>query len=287
MKTLIFIVFAVTHSAHAQFKNASLETNLNTCRAVDLRQSDLNRPQSQVFMDVDGMEADTNFCGYFSSALLISQQVGISVSQIDYTFQIIVNGRSDQKPLGFCGQKAVDAYRGRNSQDFVQAFADFVHQLNPNAKIDPNGLFEMNKSEKQKIGQWLDKVCGERIPMPTFKTTTIGLKTEGLLQVVDELMSATEIGEEIDRLLDKGQFVSYGHGFHLVTIAGRTEDCRYIIQDSIPESAWNKFGGLKVSLSAPEDEADITFENQFFQYWPRTILLKNVKRIEYAQTTGR
>lgn len=137
----------------------------------------------------------------------------------------------------------------------------------------------MNADELQKVIQWLNGICGQRIQAPDFKWTAIEISNPSVPG--DMGMSATEIGDKIDQLLDKGHFVSYKHAFHEVTIVGRTEDCRYIIQDSIPESAWNHDGGLKVSLSAPEDQSQITFENQHFQYWPRAILLKNVVSIDY------
>lgn len=278
-----------------------------SCRAVDLRRPDLNRPQSQIFISADGTETDSAMCASFSSALLISQVLGISVSPVDYAFQSslpkileaikqfhqlgvptsediseINSALQSNKKIGFCSQEAVDAYFGKKQNYFIQAFNDSVHQINSSKSA--SDFEQMLVSELQKLGQWLNDICSKRIQSPPHEFLTIETKAANYVpnQPGYTLMSKSGVGGEIDRLLNAGHFVSYVHAFHAVTIVGRTEDCRYIIQDSIPESAWtNIFGGLKASLSGQEDQDQITFENQHFQYWPRSILLKNLVKIRY------
>lgn len=258
----------------------------NSCRSVDLRRPELNRPQSQVYI-ADGKEIDAGLCASFSSALLTSQLLGISVNPVDYAFQnnLTMLDRSRKSP-GYCRQKAMDAYLGKKQSDFIQAFADYVRQVNGQV---PTHLVEMDPNKVQKVVQWLNNICGERIQGPPDEWITIDLRSGSSVATTSSypMMSASEMGDKIDQLLDAGHFVGYTHAFHAVTIVGRTEDCRYIIQDSIPESAWNNDGGLKVSLKAEEDQDQITFENQHFQYWPRAILLKNVARIEYVESSAR
>jgi hypothetical protein len=259
----------------------------SSCHGVDLRRPDLNQPQSQVFKDADGKVTDSGQCANFSSALLTSQLLGISINAIDFAFQnnLTIMDRDRNSP-GFCRQEAVDAFLAKKQNGFIQVFGDYVRQVSGQIPIH---LIEMNPSDLQKVTQWLNDICGERIQDPPGEWTTIDLKPKGSIAVAYNypMMDAAEMGDKIDHLLDAGRFVSYTHSFHTVTIVGRTEDCRYIIQDSIPESAWNVFGGLKVSLSAQSDQDQITFENQFFQYWPRAILLKNAARIWFVETPAR
>lgn len=268
------------------------------CQGVDLRRPDLNRPYLQHYLNADCTESDTRFCATFSSTLLISQQLGVSVSAIDRVFQNAMLRTSNPKMSrpGFCKQENIDKYFGKPTNNFVQAFADFIHKLEPKVEVRSNAIIEMNVGEQQKISQWLDAICGERIPERGFDMPSADLKSKdytGPTQIRPgyTMMSESEMGEKIDQLLNAGQFVQYTHGFHAVTIVGRTADCRYIVQDSIAESYWKAEGPLMNSggvyadpASALKDQAQITYENQVFQYWPRAILLKNASRISYVNT---
>lgn len=270
----------------------------NSCRGRDLRHPELNRPYTQVFLNAEGKVTDSSQCASFSSALLMSQQLGVSINPVDAAVQnsIAILAREDKKladlfksqHLGYCKQMAVDTYLKKEQNNFIQIFNDFVHHLNPN--VDAYGYSEMTPNELQKISQWLDGICGERISIGSFIFSRIDLKPGDQTTVSPSeggsLMSAIELGEKIDGLIDAGRFVSYTHGYHAVTIVGRTDDCRYIIQDSIPESAWNAFGGMN-TLSDEDDRAQITFKDQYFQYWPRAILLKNAANIEFLEIPPR
>jgi hypothetical protein len=179
----------------------------NSCRGVDLRRPDLNRPQTQEFINSDGKETDSGLCASFSSALLTSQQLGISINPVDYAFKGGVARLShSDNDLAFCRQAAVDAYLGKKQTSFIQSYSDFVHQVN--GKLDAStSIGDMSASDLQKIGQWLDGVCGQRIQSPSLDFTTKDLNPN------DPSATAPAMGDQIDQLLDTGHFISYTYSF--------------------------------------------------------------------------
>ncbi len=276
---------------------ASAETQ---CRSVDLRRPELNQPQVQVFRDAHGKLSDSGMCASFSAALMVSQQIGVSINPVDYAFKSVMGivSRLDKslsfQHQGLCAQATVNAFLSENKDSFVQNFNDFVIQISPVS--DASSFGQMDNTRLEEASKWLRSVCNRRLSEPPLQHFGIQLRVEGaelaefLMPEGYSLMSKSEMGEEVDRLLDQGNFVQYTHSGHAVTIVGRTADCRYIIQDSIPEYAWNEFGAVlepgdvyKDAASANKDLARIQFEKEVIQYWPRDILIKNAMGIGYVK----
>src|SRR5262249_5316079 len=155
-----------------------------------------------MFKNAGGKEIDSGLCASFSSALMTSQRLGTSINPIDYAFQNIVARKAETKVPGFCRQSSVDTRLGKEPNDLIQVFSDVVR-----GKVGPTEFYEMKESDKQKTDRWLNDICGERIPRPAIEFALIDLKPKdwsGVNYGNTKLMSASEMGDEIDSWLDKG-----------------------------------------------------------------------------------
>jgi hypothetical protein len=101
--------------------------------------------------------------------------LGISINPVDYAYQnLLVMMDRSKTALGLCKQKSLDANLGREANDFVQVFSDFLHPFH--GKVNTQSFAEMSDKDRGAIGRWLDAICGERIQRPPIQYTTIDLK---------------------------------------------------------------------------------------------------------------
>lgn len=266
------------------------------CSPVDLSNQSYSPFRNQIYSHA-GVNTDSQFCHAMSLANLIGQAVGVAVSPDDIGYQAIKadpfnegigdlpfgaelpgSAKEDwdaMAGMGFCKQRDINSMLMRKlkltSTQATYAATNAIHSLGflqPDLKVND-------------MTQALEKACPSRVQLPSqvqleilnFEPGTPPSSTQSRL-----------LQKTIDEVLNKGQYLTMTYRGHYVTIVGRTADCNYLIQDSIPQSFWTSSESFANSQKEFERNGGaIKFLGEHLQAWPSTTLLRYTEEITYLK----
>lgn len=228
----LFILFHLASNVHAK-----------TCPAIDLRNKNLTQQQTQIYSDNKELK-DSRMCAAHTFANLVSQRVGFSVSAIDIAFQEAQtwdNPLSTPKNKLFTnenewGGHIYDHFKVMKKIGFCRedSLRKYLNSLNNNYTDWYNALGRRSDQiGYEKLVEEINEICGKRIHLDSkIEYIESSWQSTGTMQTP----SPMEFVAEVDRLLNSKRFVALSYYGHYATVVGRTKECEYLIQDSVPAS---------------------------------------------------
>ena len=277
------------------------------CRSIDLRNETTAPMRSQYIFDPDtGEYRDTQLCHAFTAANLLGQRAGEAISPealavfewglgeyaypysesvVDWYRDLTGFVKSDIEAalkVGYISQLSLDRWANFYdpdesilSVDATTSSSSHSTQALMNIAYEKNYSFRSLKRLLKKLGKKKLKLNGWEIS---------DFKSYSRYPSVAERNRKILI-ERLDTVLEQNRFVAFDSGGHYTTIVGRTEDCKYLIQDSIPKAAWIKLSQKKNSSSWFEDYPNSIFISEHLQVWGPEDVLNNLEGISYFSRT--
>ena len=224
-------------------------------------------------------QLDSQFCHAMALSNLVGQAAGVAVSPDDISYQA---GKADTYNEGIGDLPFGIELPGGIKEDWqVLSKMGFCLQsdINPllqsRFNLAPQEATYSSSQSIRDLGlsqpKWtiadmanaLGKVCKNRISLPQTQLETISFehsKDVGLLQ------------SKIDTALDDQKYVAFSYNGHYVTIVGRTANCDYLIQDSIPKNFWESHEFEKQQANFATHGGAIEFLDEHLQRWPAATL---------------
>ncbi len=237
MKGLIVILCLILLHTQAIFA----QNHEKKCTPVDLRQGNIAPVRSQLYLN-DGELKDSRFCYAFTLANLIGQRLGKPISPesigVEYAISWPEQGNRFPLHMGYGGDipDVLSSTLKHGNYCTVNEFSSYLKSeqmekwyLLLHNKANPSEFLQFKKEFKEKCNGGVDKPFKE-LTFQAFENY------KNKYPYAPPHMEPEELIKQIDSQLKSGNMVALTYDNHYVTIAGRTEECNYIIQDSIPHS---------------------------------------------------
>lgn len=270
MKNLIFSLLITVASSNL--------LAAGTCRPLDLSNQIYAPFRNQIYFE-QTRQKDSQFCHAMALANLVGQATGVAISPDDISYQAaqddFYNEGIGELPfdielpgylqhdwqamikIGFCPQSDINALLQKRfrlaSQQATYMSSQKLHDLG--ATQDHWTVDDMANS--------LKKVCKNRIQLPQAQIENIKFSQNKDIKLLQT---------KIDATLDSGRYIALLYNGHYVTVVGRTSDCSYLVQDSIPRSFWMGHEFEKTQTVFTEHGGAIEFLDEHLQRWPADTL---------------
>ena len=253
------------------------------CEPKDLRNLATAPLRNQVYRDQSGHYEDSCWCYAFGLANAAAQTLGFAVAPE----HIALNANRDHA-LGFGGTaEKLFLYSGDTKDAHLKVTqAGGYVSANEFAKVS-GGSNWYTKLLDQTHGKTSTEFLAQINSSCPCTQIPAGwnLNIENVQWGSGFELSQSHAMRRLDSALDANRMVVIafdtvpgGIGMsHIVTVVGRTVECKYIIQDSIPVSTWGIGPYLKLFTES---------EGEHYQFWDSEVLAKHIAKVGFFEPTS-